>query len=87
MTKNNKVIGQRWKECERCGLDYPLSQLQKQDGFWLCKGCGVAIAPNLYYSEIHIKECLCPHIKNQYKKDCTKCFEVAFMGGWQNERN
>ena len=37
MPKNNKVTGQRWRECDRCSLDYPLSQLQKQDGFRLCK--------------------------------------------------
>ena len=49
MPKNNKVTGQRWRECDRCSLDYPLSQLQKQDGFWLCKSMCVDIPGRDYH--------------------------------------
>lgn len=49
MPKNNKATGQRWKECDRCGMEYPLSQLKKQDGFWLCKEMCVDMPGRDYY--------------------------------------
>jgi len=28
--------GEQWKECDRCGFDYPLSKLTSQDGLTVC---------------------------------------------------
>lgn len=28
--------GEQWQECDRCGFDYPLSELTVQDGLTVC---------------------------------------------------
>ena len=37
MPNSKTVTGSRWKTCDRCGFDYPLHRLRKQDGYWLCQ--------------------------------------------------
>lgn len=48
-TKNNRATGQVWKDCDRCGFEYPINQLKKQDGFWLCKDMCVDMPGRDYY--------------------------------------
>lgn len=39
MPNNNSHTGEQWKECDRCGFDWPVSELYYQDGLWVCKEC------------------------------------------------
>lgn len=39
MPKNNKHTGQKWRECDRCGFDWPVNQLVYQNGAWVCPRC------------------------------------------------
>jgi len=34
---NNKITGQKWKECALCGFEYPVSQLWKRRGQLVCR--------------------------------------------------
>ena len=49
MPNSTRTTGERWRDCDRCGFTYRLSQLQKQDGFWLCKEMCVDIPGRDYY--------------------------------------
>ena len=46
MSRNDKITGEQWQECDVCGFDYPKSQLKKEpsyggttDGFSVCSKC------------------------------------------------
>ena len=39
--KNNKITGQKWKDCDRCGLSWPKAQLRRESetGSKVCPNC------------------------------------------------
>ena len=39
MPQNNRITGQKWKECDRCGFDWPVNKLYYQNGAWVCPKC------------------------------------------------
>lgn len=36
MPKNSGSFGIPWKTCDRCGFDYPMHQIRKQRGLFVC---------------------------------------------------
>jgi recombinational DNA repair protein (RecF pathway) len=39
MQSHSGIHGIPWHRCDRCGFDYPVSQLSRQDGLILCHKC------------------------------------------------
>jgi len=39
MPRSSYPTGEKWAECDRCGFDWPESELQEQRGLWLCHRC------------------------------------------------
>lgn len=35
--KNDRITGEKWKNCAVCGFEYPLSQLWKRRGQFVCR--------------------------------------------------
>ncbi len=46
---SKKITGECWRDCDRCGLTYRLSQLKRQDGYWLCREMCVDIPGRDYH--------------------------------------
>lgn len=36
MRLTNNRRGEAWRTCDRCGFDYPMSRLRRQDGLLVC---------------------------------------------------
>lgn len=56
MRESRKLTGERHKDCDRCGFTYPLSELKKQDGYWLCQKMCVDIPGRDYYLKQQVIE-------------------------------
>ncbi len=39
MPRNRGITGEQWSHCDQCGFEYPISQLQPDDGLRVCERC------------------------------------------------
>ena len=39
MPQNNQTDGRKWRECDRCGFDWPEEELVYNKQTWVCPRC------------------------------------------------
>lgn len=51
MPATHSTTFQRWYECHRCGFDYPISRLVRQNGVLVCKEMCMDIRDHLHEAQ------------------------------------
>lgn len=42
MKQSGNIFGRKWLDCDRCGFQYPVTKMIRQNGLFVCVGIGTA---------------------------------------------
>jgi hypothetical protein len=58
--------GQAWRECARCGFDFPMGLLRRQNGILVCSGPGTSNCADISGYDAEFKRIKLPSREGYY---------------------